>query len=458
MIRLRISLIAGIAGLLLFAAPAHAVELCNDVQGADSIVCDSTEWILQDSGHTCEWSGLTIQCRDRQDTLCTYGGGKTCILSGVVTTASGTSNYSRETTGLFQIADAVSQFVKLSQWGLSILAVLSVLMFIWAGFQFLTAGGRGEKVESGKKIIAGTITGIIISFSAYVIVNFTVMALTGTTSKAKEIWAGPIALLFPGLAEQKPFSGDNSGAENRTNCRSSNNDTYDKGCSNHIYCADTGSDLNGDVAKIQKKLKELGCLNTVDACYGPQTLNGVRAFQLANNLSPSGEVDAATAATLFMPGPLTPTACTGADIGTTVSFMPQAQDVSSLVGPLEEKFSSTDPGCCIINSGENDLYCTPDVSAKTCLALNKSGANDFLPGKSCNGGDTNNRCGFCQSKDLYPQGADHNCFEYVSSYWCNNLAQDSGGNSLSFQAGTCQVRCSSAIGSQCRRLPLTTLR
>src|SRR5436190_9351873 len=51
------------------------------------------------------------------------------------------------------LADFFQQFVILVQFAYGVLSVLAVLMFVYGGFQFLTAGGRQEKVREGQRVI-----------------------------------------------------------------------------------------------------------------------------------------------------------------------------------------------------------------------------------------------------------------------------------------------------------------
>jgi len=45
-------------------------------------------------------------------------------------------------------------------------------MILYAGFQWMTAGGNEDKVSSAKKIISAAVVGLIIILLAWAIVNF----------------------------------------------------------------------------------------------------------------------------------------------------------------------------------------------------------------------------------------------------------------------------------------------
>lgn len=49
-----------------------------------------------------------------------------------------------------------------------------LLMVIIGGFFWLTAAGNTERIEKGKKILSGSVIGLIIVFAAYTIIQFVV--------------------------------------------------------------------------------------------------------------------------------------------------------------------------------------------------------------------------------------------------------------------------------------------
>ena len=48
---------------------------------------------------------------------------------------------------------------------------VAVLMFVIAGFFFLTSGGNPQKAEQAKAVLTATVVGLIIIFGAYVLLN-----------------------------------------------------------------------------------------------------------------------------------------------------------------------------------------------------------------------------------------------------------------------------------------------
>lgn len=55
---------------------------------------------------------------------------------------------------------------------LTVLGVVFLILTIYAGFTWMTAGGNDEKVEQAKKMLQRSIIGLIIIFSAYSITIF----------------------------------------------------------------------------------------------------------------------------------------------------------------------------------------------------------------------------------------------------------------------------------------------
>ncbi len=62
---------------------------------------------------------------------------------------------------------------------LSVVAVVSVVAIVWAGFLYITAGGDDAQHEKAKKIIIWVALGIILIFGSYAIVNTVMQARFG---------------------------------------------------------------------------------------------------------------------------------------------------------------------------------------------------------------------------------------------------------------------------------------
>ena len=71
----------------------------------------------------------------------------------------------------------------LTTFALEIGVVLAGLFFTWGAFVIMTAGDSEEKVKEGKKIITTVVTGLVIAFSAWLIVATLLQVITGSPSK-----------------------------------------------------------------------------------------------------------------------------------------------------------------------------------------------------------------------------------------------------------------------------------
>lgn len=65
---------------------------------------------------------------------------------------------------------------------LYVASIAAVLTFIYAGITYMTAGGETEKTEKAKKMIIGSIIGILIISASYIIFKETIAAVSSSTS------------------------------------------------------------------------------------------------------------------------------------------------------------------------------------------------------------------------------------------------------------------------------------
>ncbi len=82
----------------------------------------------------------------------------------VIPSTSGSAGY-QESTLTGKILPSITQTV------IALSAALAVLFIIVGGITILTAYGKTEKIESGKKTIIWAITGLLISILSYAIVS-----------------------------------------------------------------------------------------------------------------------------------------------------------------------------------------------------------------------------------------------------------------------------------------------
>ena len=57
---------------------------------------------------------------------------------------------------------------------LFIVGILSVIMIIYAGIRFITAGGNAQQVATAKKILIYSVVGLVVAICSYTIVNFVI--------------------------------------------------------------------------------------------------------------------------------------------------------------------------------------------------------------------------------------------------------------------------------------------
>jgi hypothetical protein len=79
--------------------------------------------------------------------------------------------------GNYSLNDFMLLAVKISNWILGIVGSAALLMFVYGGLMFVMSGGSEERVSSGKKIIIGSVVGLAIVFTSYLIIQFTMNSL-----------------------------------------------------------------------------------------------------------------------------------------------------------------------------------------------------------------------------------------------------------------------------------------
>ncbi len=64
---------------------------------------------------------------------------------------------------------------------LGIIGALTLLMFVWGGFEWLTSAGNPEKVKSGTQTMVWAIIGVALVFSSYLLLSTFTNYLTGVS-------------------------------------------------------------------------------------------------------------------------------------------------------------------------------------------------------------------------------------------------------------------------------------
>jgi len=73
------------------------------------------------------------------------------------------------------VAVIIGRIVRMLTGGAGMIAFL---MFIYGGFQWLTAAGNPEKIKKGRDILVWSILGLVVMFSAYIITRYIIDAIT----------------------------------------------------------------------------------------------------------------------------------------------------------------------------------------------------------------------------------------------------------------------------------------
>jgi len=74
-------------------------------------------------------------------------------------------------------ADLIGIIFKAIQYILAFLGVVAVVIILYAGFMWMTAGGNDEKVGKAKKILIAGVIGMVIILLAYAIATFVIERL-----------------------------------------------------------------------------------------------------------------------------------------------------------------------------------------------------------------------------------------------------------------------------------------
>ncbi len=64
---------------------------------------------------------------------------------------------------------------------LGFLSIIAILLILWGGFKWMTAGGAEDQIEEAKKIIIAGVVGMAVIFTSYAIATFVVRSLVNVT-------------------------------------------------------------------------------------------------------------------------------------------------------------------------------------------------------------------------------------------------------------------------------------
>lgn len=83
----------------------------------------------------------------------------------------GSSDYCNDVNDLVRQAIVIAEFI------LGLAGSIALLMFVYGGFVYLTAFGKADQAKKGQQVLVAAVIGLVIAFSAYLIVDFVVAGL-----------------------------------------------------------------------------------------------------------------------------------------------------------------------------------------------------------------------------------------------------------------------------------------
>lgn len=84
--------------------------------------------------------------------------------------------------GTYEVNDIMNYVIKAMNIMFGLVGSLVLLFFIYGGFLFLTAAGSNERVTKGKRVIIGSVVGLLIVFFAYTIIGYVFVILDVNTA------------------------------------------------------------------------------------------------------------------------------------------------------------------------------------------------------------------------------------------------------------------------------------
>lgn len=80
-------------------------------------------------------------------------------------------------------ADLPTIIINIINIVLGFVGIVCIILIIFGGFKYMTAGGKEETMQDAKKILYGAIVGLIIVFAAWAIAQFLVSRLIEATKE-----------------------------------------------------------------------------------------------------------------------------------------------------------------------------------------------------------------------------------------------------------------------------------
>jgi len=79
-------------------------------------------------------------------------------------------------------ADLKATVVNIITFVLGLLGLIAVIMILYGGFTWLTAGGNEDKIDSAKKIISAAAIGLVVVLISWAIVTFVIKTTSNVTA------------------------------------------------------------------------------------------------------------------------------------------------------------------------------------------------------------------------------------------------------------------------------------
>ncbi len=112
------------------------------------------------------------------------------LAAGILPTPTGDkpSSCTSNNCGNYTLNDFVQLGVNVANWILGIVGSLALFFFIYGGVWMIISSGKSEEIQKAKTILTNAIIGLVIVFTSWVIINFTVSVLTGGTTIFGQTW------------------------------------------------------------------------------------------------------------------------------------------------------------------------------------------------------------------------------------------------------------------------------
>jgi hypothetical protein len=143
----------------------------------------------------------------------------------------------------------LAEFINgLFRYGIGLIILLAVVVMMVGGVIWLTAGGKEEKISDAKNLIGGSVLGIVIALSSYIILNIVNPALTVLS---------PIKLAYVQKEDLEDLDLSKSAEELGISQSQLNNlrgeNPYQEGCGNIEKCKQFGSTMPSGLVKVDPK-------------------------------------------------------------------------------------------------------------------------------------------------------------------------------------------------------------